>query len=484
MTLDATGFPSLQEALDQAQETGERLYLPAGDHPITESLVVDRPLYMFGDGHRSRIVSDQGPFIPLLCQNRDERIRYLVLRDFTVDGGGTGQINGGLIQVNHTDHALLEGLQVCNATNTEEGGGGVNGVGGAHNESITIRRCTLHDLSKAAINHAGYSASALIEGNTVYECRGNGKVPGIQINGGKNARVIANHVRDCEGSGIFVAVDGNNEESERCIVVGNHVHGNGRDGVEVANATDCRYGQIQIVGNSCHDNGRYGIRLENQNHVSAVGNHCHRNGYGGIGVLGVVGGLVADNTLHSNNLSARSHGAAVFVRRSVHLAIRNNLVSGDSHSHGIWFEGKKNAKLQVSGNVVEDTQGYDIGGVLPRHVSLLHEGFRVTTTSAPTAYTLMFAFVLPKATAYSVSTRIVGLEADGSNRAAYEHAVVVHRDGRNVGFAAPPQTRTEVQSDPDWGSLPSVSEKTFYHRVAGSDGVSVDWRGEVRILGM
>lgn len=502
-TTDMTA--AVQAAIDQAEAGGASVFIPPRTYAVT-ALTVDSAngITITGDGYNSVLkgASAGTQIIILLQRTGYTAMSGVRLSNFRVDGNSGGQLDAGLIQANNCVGFVFDRLWVENGTRVS-GSQGVNGIAcsagsaGATGSLGSITNCYLRNMSKAAINWTSESVSAYIAGNVIRDCTGNGTTPGIQLNGGFNGKVIGNHVTNCQGPGIYVAVDGSNNPSRNAVIANNTVHACGAtsttlaDGILIANAGGTPTGRFVVANNQSYDNGNAtgggaGIYIQNDDNMVVTGNLCRNNYYDGIRVLNCNHVTISGNRCTGNDVAAVNAGGIHIRGTCAHMSITTNHCSDDKGSptqnYGIILDSA--AVLTYLTIADNHLQGNVSGPLLadatakPARISLLGE---LQTTDA-TVTTIQY-FIIPDDSAAHVKAGFVAKKTDGSNRALYSREGLFYRDGgAGTQQGATTTLGTDIESDATWGGITmDASGNGARIRAAGLAATTIDWRGSIEV---
>lgn len=482
---------------------GKHLHIPAGTYLVSSQLSIDSAsgITITGDGYGSVLKSSaSGTHIVLLVQRTGfTAVNGLRLSNFRIDGNGRGQLDAGLLTVNNAVGFVLERLWIENGTRVS-GASGVNGVsfsagntGGTGGLGV-IRDCYIRNTSKAAINWTSESVSALIAGNVIRDIAGNGTAPGIQVNGGYNAKVLDNHITNTEGPGIYVA--NGSGESRHVVISGNTIEACGAtsttqgDGILVTGTAAT--GRLVIANNVLADNGTNtnggsGISLTGHDNVVVTGNLARNNRYDGIRVSGCNHLAITGNRCTGNNLAAASFAGGIQLRGTcAHVSVVGNHCSDDkgtkTQSYGVILDGSATlthltiVDNHLAGNAAGPLLANTVGK--PMQLRVLAE--RQTTDGA--TQTMQY-FQLPDSTALELRAVVTGKRADGGARAIYSRQGLFFRSG---GAATQQGSTTtlgaDIESDATWtGPSLSVSSNLAVLSIAGLAATTIDWRAEVSV---
>lgn len=496
---------AIQGAISQAEAGGSAVYIPVGTYLVNSRLEIEATngITIYGEGYQSVIKgASAGTYIILLVEHPSyTAINGLRLRDFRIDGNSGGQLDAGLIQCNNAVGFVIDGLWIENGSRVS-GASGVNGLAmsagstGQTGPRGVIRNCTIRNTSKAAINWTSEGVEVVIDGNSIRDITGNGSAPGIQLNGGYNARVVNNYVTNTEGPGIYSATDGSGNPSRNAIIANNVVHACGAsattlgDGILIANASGTNVGRYIITGNQCYDNGTdtnggSGIYIQNDHNFVVTDNLCRNNRYDGIRVADCSHVLINGNRCTGNNLAAVSFACGISIRGTcAHVSITGNHCSDDkdtkTQSYGIQLtSGATLTYVTIEGNHLEGNAAGPLladAGAKPFRLSMLGEK-QTTGASAATVQYLS----LPDDSAAWLRVSAVGKKTDGTDRAIYSREGAFYRDGGSATQESTTTTLgTDIESEGTWTGLTlGVSANIVIVQVTGLAATTIDWRAHI-----
>ncbi|MDG1995139.1 MAG: hypothetical protein P8J14_01480 [Emcibacteraceae bacterium] len=135
---------------------------------------------------------------------------------FSVDGQGNGQLSAGLIQINACSNFRVRDVEIKNAgTVGAHSPNGVNGLSIAtdaypsgEKSSGIIDSCVFRNCTKAPLNWTTYAEKGVIANSEFYDSVGNSQTPAMQINGGRDFKMVSNRVERTEGAGVLIAAVG------------------------------------------------------------------------------------------------------------------------------------------------------------------------------------------------------------------------------------------------------------------------------------
>jgi parallel beta-helix repeat protein len=210
-----------------------------------------------------------------------------------------------------------------------------NGGNAAHGETDgSVNGCKIFNNA-----HTGLSINsnrAIVTGNNIF---GNGQA-GIKISGDDTATdigdgiiVTGNNIRDNLGSGISLTGASTEATWVRKSLVANNISRNNRaDGIRLRDCTG-----IVVSGNVCEGNAETGIALKPDcNHTVVTSNCCEGNDWHGISAV--------NGIFEGNNITAN--------------VVRNN--SGKGIIFEANFPGKAHRCTNISSNIVRDNAGEGI----------------------------------------------------------------------------------------------------------------------------
>jgi hypothetical protein len=507
---------AIQAAIDQGEQaTGAAIKIPHGRFVLNASLDVDGTLSIVGTGYFSELELASAAAYRLLIEHPSyTAINGLRLRDFRIDGNTGGVLDSGLIQLNNGIGFIVDGLWIENGT-AVSGSSGVNGmafsVGSLGNTGPrgVISNNYIRNMSKSNINWTTQADSAAIYGNFCVDSVGSNDIaPGIQVNGGYNARVFGNDVNSMVGRGIYVAVDSDNHESPKhAIVAANTVRNNGLgategDGIALSNADSSDvYARTIVIANQVYNNGDglagggSGINLAGYRSALITSNWIYDNALHGIIVndATVEGGEISiiNNVIEANNTKGNASGACVYVDGTVdRLEIRGNrMVATQGLSrerYAIYIADTAVINnLTVKDNDVDGmvTQEYyfGAGGATLTKARIDVAGRKQTTTNAQTT---VFAWLIPDNSAVQIEARALACMSDGSQRAGYHTEAVVYRDGGSATIQDGGSVETDYfaeESNANYDASISVTGNLVVYLLTGDTSQTVNWDWEIKM---
>ena len=312
---------TLQLAADEAAQTGTPLFLPAGMYS-TSRLTLKSGTQIEGVPGRSVLRYRDGGAILSLEQAENVRLAGLVL-----DGAAKplGE-NGSLLKAIETRHLDISGCRFLGSTE--------DGVV-LHKVSGWIKDCEFGDIRKGGL----FSQDA----------------GGLEI--------AHNHVRDCGDNGILVwrleaGEDGTIVASNRIERIAAKSGGDGQNG----NAINVfRAGSVLVSGNRIADCAYSAIRSNSGSNCQMIGNSCTR-----LGEVALYAEFSFEGAIIANNLvdtAATGISVTNFNEGGRLAVVQGNLIrnlsfrkTAGTNGNGIAVE----ADSVVSGNVIENAQGYGI----------------------------------------------------------------------------------------------------------------------------
>lgn len=114
-TVDASEFPSIQDAIDSLEGIGGAVYIPAGVHEISEKLRVHSHITVFGAGMDVTIIRFQVgvPVDHMISNDSSSGLEAITIRELTLQGPGPGPgINDCCygLKLEHVTGALVAGV--------------------------------------------------------------------------------------------------------------------------------------------------------------------------------------------------------------------------------------------------------------------------------------------------------------------------------------------------------------------------------------
>ncbi len=284
-------FATVSEAI-QAAKPGDRILVRPGLYE--ESLVVNKPLEIIGDGPVEDIVIQARHAHVLKFQTIIGRVANLTLRQ-------VGEVQLGV--------ALMQGrldLEGCDISS--QSGACVYIDSGA---DPRLRGNRVHDGGRHGVNLAG-SGLGTLEDN---EISGN-IYSGVAIGAGSNLVLRRNQIHDNKENGVIVVTSGLGTFEDNEITANgyagveitsggnpvlrrNQIHDNKENGVLVDQSGLGRFEDNEITGN-----GNCGIEIRNAGNPTLRGNRINRNEYLGVWVHDAGKGVIEDNDLTGNGRGA------------------------------------------------------------------------------------------------------------------------------------------------------------------------------------
>ncbi len=317
--LDQTA--SLQLAADEAAESGTPLFLPAGIYS-TSRLTLKSGTQIEGVPGRSILRYREGDAILRMAQAENIRLAGLVL-----DGGAKPLPDDGALlaatEIKHLDIAN------CRFLGSTKDGVVLRKVSG------WVKDCEIGDIRNAAL----FSEDA----------------GGLEI--------AHNHLHDCGDNGILVwrsavGEDGTIVASNRVERIAAKSGGSGQNG----NAINVfRAGSVIVSGNRIADCAYSAIRSNSGSNCQMIGNSCAR-----LGEVALYAEFSFEGAVIANNLvdtAATGISVTNFNEGGRLAVVQGNLIrnlsfrkTAGTNGNGIAVE----ADSVVSGNVIENAQGYGI----------------------------------------------------------------------------------------------------------------------------
>ncbi|MCC6747241.1 MAG: right-handed parallel beta-helix repeat-containing protein [Deltaproteobacteria bacterium] len=242
-----------------------------------------------------------------------------------LDGSGLGLIESdGVLRVDYSSHVIVDGFEVANSTG--------RGISVYESDHVTVRRCTVHDVSYRALGGGG--SDLVFDGNEVYNGAlanqgggGSGGWPAMvstyqRANGtlSKNIQFVNNHFHDAWGECLdFIMLDGG-------VARNNRIH-------------------------DCYSVNLYSDRSQ---HLVLEGNYLYTttakydrkdNGQRAVGI-----NLAVESGDHQATLATD-------------VLIANNVIVGTGKGIGFWWDGANGAaqntyqNVRILYNVIKDTLG-------------------------------------------------------------------------------------------------------------------------------
>jgi hypothetical protein len=497
----------IQAALTYALSSGKSLYIPSGTYIVSSlsgagALNITAGIQIFGDGNSSVLKLKAGSTGVVVYAYNASAYSGLHLRDFVVDGNSvtTAQLDAGLIQILNASDFVVDNVTVKNGTRAS-GSAGINGIAVADTASNAtngiIQNCLVENCSKALINWTTNARNGLIQNCVLRSASGNGLAPGLQINGGQNVKVIANHIYGNQGSGVLIATDGAGVAPQFPIIIGNHIYGNGIGtsegaGIKLARAFGSAFGRVIIANNHIYENGvnvnDSGIVLVDDANVIIQGNYVYKNKLAAIAIGGTTSSFrdvfISGNVFEDNNqANISSVGAIYSVGTISNVVIKNNrFVDTQTPStthYPIYTASGTFTNWRVSGNTFINYRNPQIvffDTTTPAVWSA--SAFTITGTLQTTTASAIYVAIVPVADNTACVLRISSLavQSGGSNRAYYDKENAMYRAGGALTALGAVVTYYEQESDATWGGAgPTQTSNFALASIAGKAATTIDW---------
>jgi len=340
---DQTG--ALQKAFDTAAAQARPLFLPPGTYRVT-GLIVPDGLQLTGMPGQTILALSGGDTLLSISGRSNVTIQGIA---FDGSGGGTGNAQSGLIDVQNSRAVTLTNLSLRNATG--------NALALFASEGL-VENCDIAEVSTAifALDNTGL----VITSNRVARCRNNGILVWRSASGADGTIVTGNRIADVafeaggngqNGNGINVFRAG------EVIVANNHITGCAFSAVRL-NATT----NTQVTGNTCIDSGETAIFSEFGFSGSVIANNVIDKAALGISIanldseghLATCSGNIVRNILPSSPNNPDTTPCGIFAEADV--AITGNVVDSVPGPGILAGWGPFLRNVLVNGNVVRNTQ--------------------------------------------------------------------------------------------------------------------------------
>jgi hypothetical protein len=260
-TIDATDFPTIQDAIDSLEGIGGAVYIPAGEHFVPEKLRVHSNITVFGAGMDQTIIRFE-PGVEkdhMISNDSGSGYENIVIRDLTLQGDGPDDgindccyglklenvVSSFVIGVSSRDHGrdgfylgykhidgVPMGVYVSRVSGCHASGNGRNGLSIVQGENNVIDGGTFEN------NNTNELVAAIDLEPDPY--------PDGLVRGNK---ILNNTVQDNANNGIQMWAAGDAIVAENAICY-NTISGN--DGTGIA---DFQSDEDVFVGNEFADNG-------------------------------------------------------------------------------------------------------------------------------------------------------------------------------------------------------------------------------------
>lgn len=328
-------YPTIGEAIAKSP-AGARILVRPGYYP--ESIVVDKPLEIIGDGAREEIIVEVKDADVIAFQTTMGRISNLTIRQLGGDNWHAVDITQGRLEMENCD---IQSLSLA-------------AVGIRQGADPQLRRNRIHGSTLDGV--LAYSGGrGTLEENEIFE----NTLSGVEITDADSV-LRRNRIYRNEEAGIVVS------ETGRGLLEHNEVFENGASGIQVsdtANAIvrhnsvhDGRSGGILICDEAqatVEDNEVFriklaGIEIRNKGKVAARNNRIHSGLSAGVFAHAGGSGTLENNEIYENATTG------VLVTAESHLTLRENRINRNSQE-GIAVRAK--GGVDSSGNDLRDNKG-------------------------------------------------------------------------------------------------------------------------------
>jgi len=312
-------YPTIAEAVGAAAP-GDRILVRAGVY--AESVVLDKPLELIGDGSSGDVVIESSGAPAVLFQADSGRVANFALRE-------VGD-NSDIRTVRITQGRLT--LQDCDVTSRT---GCCVAIEKAADPQLNRNR--IHDGGQAGV-YVFKNGLGTLEDNEIY----NNAWTGVTVVGG-NSTIRRNRIRDNEESGVFVL------DHALGVVEDNDITGNAKAGVSIKTG-----GNPTVRGNRIRDNEQSGVYVYNEGVGVVENNDITGNSYDGVAVTNggnptVRGNRIRDSkvtgiyifdrgtgVIEGNDISGPSPGVAI--KTGGNPTVRGNRIHGSERSGVVVYD--------------------------------------------------------------------------------------------------------------------------------------------------
>jgi hypothetical protein len=258
-TVDATAFPSIQDAIDSLEGIGGAVYIPAGTHLIPEKLRVHSNITVFGAGMDQTIIrfQDGVPDDDMISNDSTAGHEHIVIRDLTLQGRGLNDgVHHGLkfkdlhdsfvIGVSSRDHGR-DGFYFGHANGENDTLLGVyqTRLSGCHASGNGRNGLSIVQGDDNIVDHSTFEANNTWEHVSAIDLEPDPSPDGFV----RRNRILSNVVQNNPNNGIQMWAEGDAIVAENAICY-NTITGNGGTGI-----ADHQSDDDVFVGNSFGNNG-------------------------------------------------------------------------------------------------------------------------------------------------------------------------------------------------------------------------------------
>lgn len=327
---------AIQKALDAAHQAGGgRVYIPQGTYIVSGTgdasdgairVYSNTELYGDGIGQTEIKVADgyNKKITGVIRTPVNEITENVVIRDLTINGNNTGEIDGIMTGVlpgsdKFDNYILIENVEIHSVTriafNPHE-----------QTQNITIRNSVAHHNGWDGFI-ADFVSHGVYENNIAYS---NGRHGFNVVTHSHDFILRGNKAYDNTESGIVVqrgqgspdspnVHDFSNSANEEILVINNDVYDNGIYGILLKMTRNS-----QVIDNHIYDNAKEGIKLEGSDRNIITQNRIENNGDTAILVKNYSGSIDGPNDSHhniifSNNIS----GSDISIKESHSSTVKN-----------------------------------------------------------------------------------------------------------------------------------------------------------------
>ena len=328
INVDGSGvYASLEEAI-QAVSADTTLWLSAGTFELDKTLLIDKPIHIFGSGSELTSITSAMPENGVL---RFEGPGSFSLVDITLEYAGTGASH--VLTIQDGTGIDIQNSKFLGAVRDEDRNYGGSGI------------LLLGDTT------------GLLKGNELFE----NELHGIMVKDQSQVTIDLNYTHQNGQTGIVLFDDSQGvvsrsstefnglhgisaTENAHVEIIDNFSRENEQVGIYIyGNATG------EIRNNASQGNGRYGIALGDRGYAEIYNNTLTDNGRSGMRFVENSGGIVEDNTIAYNSL----HG--IHLKDQTEARIENNYLY-ENGEVGIFFSDSA-AGVVISNEVYNNKWG-------------------------------------------------------------------------------------------------------------------------------
>ncbi len=344
--IDASHYPSLQEAIDAVPETGGMVRIPPGEFEIAEPLVIAQGDFQLeGSGTSTHIINQNTEGSPALIlqhpskeESSEAELWRISLKDFRITGN---ENSGNGIEARRINEIFINGVTI-----SEHGGDGIllhycyedpriSNCLITYNKKTGLNLVACHDIVVSA-NQFEENEDALrcidsynlcMTGNNLDDHLGNGVV----IENTYGSVVAGNMIEECNGVAVIM-----DRDSYGNTVSANVIAHNVSGGVDLRDAHGCA-----VSANTFTIMGKDAVRIGPESGRIMVSGNNFSDSYVGEGKM----------WREADDLDA----GGLVLEGASGIGIVGNMFAGVKPS-ALELRGKSSSEVNFSGNVLVDTK--------------------------------------------------------------------------------------------------------------------------------